>query len=73
MDFLLPIHILAGSLVLIFLAMAVSSAKGKKLHVFSGKAYVWCMSAIFVTAIPMSIITSNIFFFLFSFVRLPVC
>jgi len=67
MDILRPIHIFAGSLALIFSVMAVSSAKGKKLHVFAGKAYVWCMTAIFVTAIPMSIITSNIFLFLIAF------
>jgi uncharacterized membrane protein len=64
MDILLPIHILAGSLALIFSAIAVSSAKGKKLHVFSGKAYVWCMAAIFLTALPMAIISDNIFLLL---------
>ncbi len=47
-------------------ALAVSSAKGKKLHVLSGRTYFWCMVAIFLTAIPMSIITSNVFLFLIS-------
>tara|TARA_B110001452_G_scaffold111723_1_gene92628 strand:+ start:6335 stop:6886 length:552 start_codon:yes stop_codon:yes gene_type:complete len=64
MDILLPIHIFAGSLALIFSAMALSSAKGKKLHVFSSKAYVWCMAAIFFTALPMAIISDNIFLLL---------
>ena len=61
---LLPIHILAGTIALLCAALAVSSEKGKKLHVLSGRTYFWCMVAIFLTAIPMSIITSNIFLFL---------
>jgi hypothetical protein len=44
--------------------MALSSTKGKKLHIFSGKAYVWCMAAIFFTALPMAIISDNIFLLL---------
>ena len=61
---LLSIHILAGTIALLCAALAVSSEKGKKLHVLSGRTYFWCMVAIFLTAIPMSIITSNIFLFL---------
>ena len=61
---LLPINILAGVIAFICSALAVSSAKGKKLHVLSGRTYFWCMVANFLTAIPMSIITSNIFLFL---------
>ena len=61
---LLPIHILAGTIALICAALAVSSEKGKKLHVLSGRAYFWGMATIFLTAIPMSIISSNIFLFL---------
>ncbi len=64
MQILLPIHILAGTIALLCAALAVSSEKGKKLHVFSGRTYFWCMVAIFLTAIPMSIITSDIFLFL---------
>ena len=64
MQILLPIHILAGTIALLCAVMAVSSEKGKKLHVLSGRTYFWCMVAIFLTAIPMSIITSNIFLFL---------
>ena len=61
---LLPIHILAGSIALICAALAVSSAKGKKFHVFAGRTYFWCMVAIFLTAIPMSIINDDIFLIL---------
>jgi len=64
MDILLAIHILAGTIALLCAALAVSSEKGKKFHVLSGKTYFWCMVGIFLTAIPMSIINSNIFLFL---------
>ena len=64
MQILLPIHILARTIALLCAALALTSEKGKKLHVLSGRTYFWCMVAIFLTAIPMSIITSNIFLFL---------
>ena len=64
MDILLVIHVLAGTVALLCSAIAVSSQKGKKLHVLSGRTYFWCMVGIFLTAIPMSIINSNIFLFL---------
>ena len=64
MTILLPIHILAGTIALLCAALAVSSEKGKRLHVLSGRAYFWSMAIIFLTAIPMSIISSNIFLFL---------
>ena len=64
LEFLLPIHILVGTIALLCAALAVSSEKGKKIHVLSGKTYFWCMVAIFSTAIPMSIINNNIFLFL---------
>ena len=64
MDILLVIHVLAGTIALLCSAIAVSSEKGKKFHVLSGRTYFWCMVGIFLTAIPMSIINSNIFLFL---------
>ena len=64
MQILLTIHILAGTIALLCAALAVTSEKGKKLHVLSGRTYFWCMVAIFLTSIPMSIITNNIFLFL---------
>ena len=64
MQILLPLHILSGSIAILCAALAVSSAKGKKLHVVSGRIYFGCMLTIFLTAIPMSIINSNIFLFL---------
>ena len=64
MSTLLPIHIFCGAIALLCAALAVSSEKGKLLHVFSGRTYFWCMVVIFSTAIPMSIINNNIFLFL---------
>ena len=58
------IHILAGTIALLCAALAVSSEKGKKFHVLSGRTYFWCMVVIFLTAIPMSIINVNIILFL---------
>ena len=64
MGILLSIHILAGTIALLCAALAVSSEKGKKFHVLSGRTYFWCMVVIFLTAIPKSIINSNTFLFL---------
>ena len=64
MQILLTIHILAGTIALLCAALAISFEKGKRLHVLLGRAYFWSMSAIFFTAIPMSIISNNIFLFL---------
>ena len=64
MQILLPIHILAGTIALVSALLAVLSEKGKRLHVISGRVYFYGMAAIFFTAIPMSIISRNIFLFL---------
>ena len=64
MGILLSIHILAGTIALLCAALAISFEKGKKFHVLSGRTYFWSMVGIFLTAIPMSIINSNIFLFL---------
>jgi len=64
MGILLSIHILAGSVALVSAALALSSEKGKKFHIFIGKAYFWSMAIIFLTALPLSTITSNVFLFL---------
>jgi len=61
---LLVIHIFAGVIALLSAALALSTEKGKKFHVLSGKSYFWAMVLIFLTAIPMSILNSNVFLFL---------
>ena len=63
-NILLGVHIFAGVIALLSTALALSTEKGKKFHVLSGKSYFWAMVLIFLTAIPMSIINSNIFLFL---------
>ena len=67
MQILLPIHILGGTIALLSAIMAILSEKGKKIHVLSGRTFFWFMLTIFLTAIPMSIIASNIFLFLIAF------
>ena len=67
MEYLLPIHILAGTIALLAAAFAICSEKGKKIHITAGKTYYWGMVGIFLTALPMSIITSNVFLFLIAF------
>ena len=64
MEILLPIHIVSGSIALFSATLALSTEKGKKFHVLSGKSYFWSMVLIFLTAIPMSILNSNVFLFL---------
>ena len=69
-QYLLPIHIIAGSVALIAAFLALLVAKGKKIHILAGRAYFLGMVVIFLTAIPMSIIKNNIFLFfiaIFSF------
>ena len=64
MQYFLSIHILAGSISLVAAAFAVVSSKGKKAHILAGRTYFWGMAVIFLTAIPMSIASSNVFLFL---------
>ena len=67
MDLLLLIHILAGTIALFAAVFAICSEKGKKIHITSGRTYYWGMVGIFLTALPMSIITSNVFLLLIAF------
>ena len=64
MEILLPIHIVSGSIALFSATLALSTEKGKKFHVLSGKSYFWGMVLIFLTAMPMSILNGNVFLFL---------
>ena len=64
MHYLLIIHILAGTLALMAAVLAVVSSKGKKVHIIAGRTYFWGMTIIFLTAIPMSIVSGNVFLFL---------
>ena len=61
LQILLPIHILAGIISLTSAALAVSSEKGKRLHVLSGRV---SYLTIFKFSYSNVIISSNIFLFL---------
>jgi uncharacterized membrane protein YidH (DUF202 family) len=61
---LLVIHVSAGVVTLLSAALAIFSGKGKRLHLNAGSIYFFCMLGVFLTAIPMSILTGNIFLFL---------
>ena len=61
---LLAIHVLAGTVSLLSAALALFSGKGKRLHLNAGNIYFWGMLGVFLTAIPMSMLTGNIFLFL---------
>ena len=64
MHYLLIIHILAGTLALMAAVSAVVYSKGKKVHIIVGRTYFWGMTIIFLTAIPMSIVSGKVFLFL---------
>ena len=64
MHYLLIINILAGTLALMAAVSAVVSSKGKKGHIIAGRTYFWGMTIIFLTAIPMSIVSGKVFLFL---------
>ena len=64
MDILLPMYIGAGIFALVASLLAVLSTKGKKLHIQSGRIYFWAMLGIFVTAVPMALISGNQFLFI---------
>ena len=66
MQYLLVAHIFAGCISLIAAVFAVVSSKGKQAHILAGRTYFWGMAVIFLTAIPMSISSSNVFLFLIS-------
>jgi hypothetical protein len=67
MQYLLPIHILAGTIALLAAAFAICSEKGKRTHITAGRTYYWGMVGIFLTALPMSIINKEISLFLVAF------
>ena len=39
MEYLLPIHIMAGTIALFAAAFAICSEKGKKIHITAGRTY----------------------------------
>lgn len=64
MRFLLVAHVSAGVVALLSATLAIFSGKGKRFHLNAGTIYFWSMVGVFLTAIPMSMLTGNIFLFL---------
>jgi hypothetical protein len=61
---LLSIHIAAGFTALSSAAVAVATPKGKRWHVYAGRAFVMGMAVVFLTALPMTVIKPNLFLLL---------
>ena len=57
MDILLPMHIGAGIVALVASLLAVVSAKGKKLHIRSGRIYFLGMLGIFIIAVILMLLS----------------
>lgn len=67
---ILIIHILAGFTALVTGFVAITTQKGKRWHIRSGRIYFWSMILVAISAVSLSIIRPNIFLLfisLFSF------
>ncbi len=58
---ILVIHIVAGSIALLSAVVPVVTKKGGNIHKKAGRAYALAMAVVFVTALPLAIISSDIF------------
>ena len=58
---LLVIHIAAGSVALLSVPVTLLTAKGRANHVLAGRVYTGAMTGVFVTALPLAVITSSVF------------
>ena len=61
---LLTVHISAGSIALLAAVVALATAKGGVNHLRSGRVYAIGMTLIFLTALPLAMLGSNIFLLL---------
>ncbi len=66
-QYTLYLHILVGGISLLSGAVAIFSAKGKKMHRLSGKVYFWAMTVVFMTGIIVASYRFNRFLFLIAF------
>ncbi len=58
---LLMVHIAAGSVALATAIIALITAKGGTHHIRAGRVYAVAMTVIFITALPLAILGSNVF------------
>tara|TARA_B100000029_G_scaffold505281_1_gene585710 strand:+ start:712 stop:1371 length:660 start_codon:yes stop_codon:yes gene_type:complete len=63
-NYLLALHTIGGTIALLSAAVAVVTKKGGKQHRYFGNYYTAGMLCIFVTAIPLALLTNNLFLFL---------
>lgn len=70
---ILIIHIIAGSLALLSGLFAIIFRNKVKIHKPIGKIYFWAMTVIFVSAIYMSIVHTNVFLFCVAFFTYYSC
>ncbi len=61
------IHVISGSLALLFGVLAIMLKKNTPKHKPVGKVYFWSMTVIFVTGVYLSVFKNNIFLFLIAF------
>ena len=64
---LLVIHIAAGSVALLTAFVALVTPKGGVIHVRAGRVYAIGMTLIFLTAVPLSLLGSDVFLLLIAF------
>jgi hypothetical protein len=62
----LIIHVVAGSLSLLFGLLAILLKTKTPIHKKVGKVYFWCMTVIFITGCYLSIFSGNLFLFYIS-------
>lgn len=67
MDNILNLHIIVGAISLVSGGVAITSKKGKYLHIKSGKIYFIAMTLVFVTGIVVASYKFNKFLFLIAF------
>jgi hypothetical protein len=61
---LLLVHIAAGHVALAAAVAALVAPKGARWHVHAGRVFALAMAAVFVTALPMTLLKPNLFLFL---------
>lgn len=62
-DVLLVVHITAGFTALVAGVWAMVARKGQRHHLRSGRIYFWGMAVVTATALPLAVLSSNIFLF----------
>jgi hypothetical protein len=61
---LLSLHIAGGSIALVTAAIALATSKGTRRHVYAGRVFSLGMLAVFLTALPMTVLKPNLFLLL---------